>query len=102
MRAPQPFAYVIEELPRQLPIFDFLQKHGPVDDYEAYSNFNMGAGFALYVLQEDVDRVWRVLREGGYPDRCACNAGYIVSSSKKLVEINPKKLTYKADTLGIR
>ena len=49
MRAPQPWSYVIDNLPPQLPIFDFLQEHGPVSDEEAYSNLNMGAGFALFV-----------------------------------------------------
>lgn len=43
MRATQPFSYVIETLPTQLPIFDFLQKHGPVDDKEAYGNLNIRA-----------------------------------------------------------
>lgn len=49
MRAKQPFTYTIDQLPKQLPIFDFIQKHGLVDDREAYGNLNMGAGFALYV-----------------------------------------------------
>jgi phosphoribosylformylglycinamidine cyclo-ligase len=35
MRAQQSFSYVIEKLPTQLPIFDFIQEHGPVDDEEA-------------------------------------------------------------------
>jgi len=101
MRAPQPFAYVIEQLPRRLPIFDFLQKHGPVDDYEAYGNFNMGAGFALYMPEADVSKVWEVLRSGQYPDQRACLAGYIEAGDKKVV-IKPKGLEYKAETLGVR
>ncbi|HEY4511051.1 MAG TPA: AIR synthase related protein [Candidatus Paceibacterota bacterium] len=101
MRAPQPFTYVIEHLPRQLPIFDFLQKRGPVDDAEAYGNFNMGAGFALYVPEEKVGKVWEVLLQGGYPPQYACLAGYIESGERQVV-IKPKNLVYKAETLGVR
>ena len=103
MRATQPFAYIIERLPRQLPIFDFLQKHGPVDDMEAYGNFNMSAGFALYVPEADVKNIWEVLR---YDKSCrhlsACNAGHIERSSVKKVIIQPKGLEYSGATLEVR
>src|SRR6185437_8881141 len=80
MRAPQPFAYVIKDLPPQQLIFDFLQKHGPVSDYEAYGNFNMGAGLALYVPPSNTDLVRRVAKANGYP--LAYVAGHIESSSE--------------------
>ena len=100
MRAPQPFAYIIECLPSQLPIFDFLQEHGPVDDYEAYGNFNMGAGFALYVSDTDVDTVLQVAASYGLG---ALWAGYIEQSGKrKKVVIKPKSLEYAGKTLGVR
>jgi phosphoribosylformylglycinamidine cyclo-ligase len=101
MRAPGNFAYVINRLPRQLPIFDFIQEHGPVDDYEAYGNLNMGAGFALYVPHEDINKMEGVLKDGGYPDDFAIYGGYIETGEKR-VSIVPKKLEYKADTLGVR
>jgi phosphoribosylformylglycinamidine cyclo-ligase len=103
MRAPQPFAYVIDTLPKQLPIFDFLQKHGPVDDMEAYGNLNMGAGFALYVTEADVPNVLDVL-EGCGPHQHfgACCAGHIEQSNEKKVVIKPKGLEYSGATLGVR
>lgn len=99
MRATQSFAYIVERLPKQLPIFDFLQKHGPMDDAEAYGNFNMGAGFALYVLEADADAVLQVAASHQLG---AFRAGYIERSGKKKVVIKPKSLEYSGVTLGIR
>lgn len=93
MRATEPFAYVIEYLPKQLPIFDFIQQHGPVDDREAYGNLNMGAGFALYVPEQDIDKVCRF---------GAVWAGRVEKSDTKKVIIKPKGLEYLGSTLGVR
>lgn len=98
MRATQPFTYVIDTLPTQLPIFDFLQQHGPVDDTEAYGNLNMGAGFALYVSEADVKKVIDVAKNLGLR---AFTAGHIEDGDKKVV-IRPKGLEYSGDTLAVR
>jgi len=99
MRAKQPFTYIIECLPKQLLIFDFLQKHGPVDDAEAYGNFNMGAGFALYVSETDAERVREIAESLGL---IALYAGYIERSDIKKVVIKSKGLEYSGATLGVR
>lgn len=99
MRAPQPLAYVIEQLPTQQPIFDFIQKHGPVDDREAYGNLNMGAGFALFVSESDVSAVLGVASTLGFR---ALYAGHVEESDSKKVIIQPKGLEYSGDTLKIR
>ncbi len=99
MRATQSLTYVIERLPKQLPIFEFLQKHGPVDDTEAYGNFNMGAGFVLYVSQADADVVLQVATSLKLGALCA---GYIAQSDEKKVIIKPKDLEYLGSTLGVR
>ncbi|MDP2946035.1 MAG: AIR synthase related protein [bacterium] len=103
MRATKPFAYIVELLPKQLPIFNFLQKHGPVDDTEAYGNFNMGAGFALYIPEADLRKIWDVLKAYKYPYRfdVVC-AGHIERSHEKKVVIKPKGLEYSGATLGVR
>ncbi len=98
MRATQPFSYIVERLPKQLPVFAFLQEHGPVDDTEAYGNFNMGAGFALYVSEADADVVVEVASSSGLD---AIRAGYIESGDKKVV-IRPKGLEYSGSTLSVR
>lgn len=99
MRATQSFAYIIEQLPRQLPVFGFLQKHGPVDDMEAYGNFNMSAGFALYVAEADADTVLEVAASHNIG---ALRAGHIEQSDNKKVVIKPKGLEYSGATLGVR
>jgi phosphoribosylformylglycinamidine cyclo-ligase len=108
MRANANFAYIIEHLPRPQPIFDLIQKYGPVDDREAYGNFNMGAGFALYVPKEAVRDVFNVMVGGWaaaqYPhNEMACSyAGYIEASHQKKVVILPKGLDYEGSTLAVR
>lgn len=98
MRATQPFTYVIETLPTQLPIFDFLQQHGPVDDLEAYGNLNMGAGFALYVTEVEAAQVIDFAQRLSLR---AFVAGHIEDGDKKVV-IKPKNLEYRAETLAVR
>lgn len=99
MRAKQSFTYVIDLLPRQLPIFDFLQKHGPVNNVEAYGNFNMGAGFALYVPESDEGKVLEIANNLGFS---ALLAGHIEQSSEKKVVIKPLGIAFEAATLGVR
>ncbi|OHA19879.1 MAG: hypothetical protein A3C08_01055 [Candidatus Taylorbacteria bacterium RIFCSPHIGHO2_02_FULL_47_18] len=98
MRATQPFAYIIETLPTKLPIFDFLQEYGPVDDMEAYGNLNMGAGFAMYVSENDIEKVLEIACILGLR---AVVAGHIEKGDKKVV-IKPKGLEYLGSTLGVR
>jgi len=103
MRAPLPFAYVIERLPRQLPIFEFLKMHGPIDNREAYGNFNMGAGFALYAPKADIWKIWMVAKSDEHYGRFGVvHAGYIERSAKKKVVIVPKGLEYSDAALDIR
>ncbi|MBI1974852.1 MAG: phosphoribosylformylglycinamidine cyclo-ligase, partial [Parcubacteria group bacterium] len=99
MRATQSFAYIVECLPRQLPIFGFLQKHGPVDDAEAYGNLNMGAGFALFVPEIYVTTI---LETAASHHIGALRAGHIERSDHKKVVIKPKGLEYSGSTLGVR
>jgi phosphoribosylformylglycinamidine cyclo-ligase len=98
MRATQPFTYIIEVLPTELPIFRFIQEHGPVDDREAYGNFNMGAGFALYVTEAQATQVIDIAEKLGLR---AFIAGYIESGDKRVV-IKPKNLVFPGETLAVR
>jgi phosphoribosylformylglycinamidine cyclo-ligase len=102
MRAKEPFAYVIEMLPKQLPIFDFIQEHGPVDNREAYGNLNMGAGFALYVPEKDIELIAEIMRSYDFPGFRGMRAGHIEKSAEKKVVIRPLDLEYRGSTLGVR
>lgn len=100
MRAPGAFAYVIEKLPTQLPIFDFIQEHGPVSDEEAYGNLNMGAGFALFMPKSEVNKIPLKFRlEKSYRSYVA---GYVEKSETKNVVILPKGLFFESETLAVR
>ena len=99
MRAPDPFAYVIEQIPTPHLVFEFVQSVGGVDDAEAYGNLNMGAGFAVYVPEKDVAAVLDVAK--AFPFR-ALRGGHVERSGTKRVVITPKGLEFSADTLGVR
>jgi len=99
MRATQPFAYIIDHIPVPHPVFSFIQKHGPVDDQEAYANLNMGAGFALYVPENDVAKPLSIAHSLGMS---ALRAGTVEASKIKKVVIHPLGLEYLGSTLGVR
>jgi phosphoribosylformylglycinamidine cyclo-ligase len=99
MRAPETLAYVVEHIPAAPPVFDFIQSVGGVEDAEAYGNFNMGAGFAIYVPENDVATVLDVAKAFPFG---ALRAGHVEKSATKRVVVVPKSLEYSADTLGVR
>jgi len=99
MRAADPHAYVITEVPTPQPEFTFIQQHVSMNDADAYKIFNMGAGFAVYVEQTDVTRVLTAAKAVGIK---AWQAGYITSATTSRVEIKPRNITYTADMLQVR
>lgn len=99
MRAPDRFAYVVESVPAVHPVFAFMQTIGNIDDREAYGNFNMGAGFAVYVPEKDVASV--LTTAAAFPF-AAMRAGHIEKSGEKRVVIVPKGVEFLGDTLGVR
>ncbi len=99
MRANRNFRYIIEELPKEQPIFAFLQKHGPISDEEAFGNLNMGAGFAIYISKADVSKAMMIAQDYNFD---AIKAGYIKRSVDKRVVILPKYLEFKGESLNIR
>ncbi len=102
MRANEPFAYVIKRLPRQLPIFSFIQEYGPMSDEEAYGNLNMGAGFAIYVPHKDLAKIWKVFDLNRTYNFLPVHAGHIEKSKDKKVIIEPKGITFEGSTLEVR
>lgn len=99
MRAPQPLEYVIETMPKDQEIFGLLQHYGNVTEKEMYKTFNMGAGFALFVEEAEVDNVINLSAARGFR---AFRAGYVKASDKKRVVIKPKDITYTEEDLAIR
>jgi phosphoribosylformylglycinamidine cyclo-ligase len=99
MRAAEPFTYVVDRLPAPQPLFEFVQTQGRIDDREAYGNFNMGAGFAVYVPEAAVSAVVDTAR--AFPFK-VFRAGHIEKSSTKRVVITPRGLEYTGESLAVR
>jgi phosphoribosylformylglycinamidine cyclo-ligase len=100
MRLNEPFTYYIHTLPKELPIFAFMQKHNPVDDREMYGTYNMGAGFALFVPSDRADDIVGFINKGNYGYR-ALKAG-VITSGKRQVVIGPKNITFSEKDLEVR
>ncbi len=100
MRLDEPFVYRMDVVPAPLPIFNFIQKAGPVDLREMYATFNMGVGFAAYVAERDAEHCIAIARSAGHE---AWRCGTVLKqSSRKAVEIVPLRTTFDADTLKVR
>ncbi|MCP4706313.1 MAG: phosphoribosylformylglycinamidine cyclo-ligase [candidate division Zixibacteria bacterium] len=65
-----------------LPIFDWLQKNGPVDEAEMYRAFNMGIGYILVVSPDIANDVVESLKKMG---ESAYKIGKIQTGDKKVV-----------------
>jgi phosphoribosylformylglycinamidine cyclo-ligase len=100
MRLEEPFVYRITTIPKPLPIFEFMMRHGPLDAREAYATFNMGVGFAAYVSQADVPRCLEFAKRQGYD---ATVAGSVrKEGARKAVEIPELGLVFEGETLQVR
>ncbi len=98
MRADRELNYIIEQIPAPQPIFDFIQEKSQNSDEEMYSNYNMGAGYAVFVAAEDAGKVQTAAAKLGFKSWLAGK----VKAGPKQVMIKPKKITFSADTLEVR
>lgn len=98
MRATKEFKYVLNKIPNVQPEFLFMQKQAGIDDDEMYGNFNMGAGFAIYVPQFDAQKV---VEAASARNLKAIIAGRVEAGPKQVI-IKPKNITFKGDTLEVR
>ena len=98
MRANREFTYLITQTPPIPQIFNFIQKHSGNDNSEMYGNFNMGAGFAIYLPADQVEKAQSVATKLNLK---SWYAGVIQDGPKKVL-IQPKNITFEAETLGVR
>ncbi len=98
MRATKDFSYVIHELPPVPAEFSFMQEQAHAEDKEMYGNFNMGAGFAIYIPAEQSQQVVDMAHGIGLK---AWVAG-TVEEGPKQVTITPKNITFAGETLEVR
>lgn len=98
MRANRTFSYVINQVPKPQPLFDFIQEHSGNEDKDMYGTFNMGAGFAMFVDAKDAEKTIAVAKKNGLK---AWNAG-VVEEGEKQVIIKPKNIIFKGESLQVR
>jgi phosphoribosylformylglycinamidine cyclo-ligase len=98
MRHPAPFTYRLRTVPPVPAELRFAAEHAGIDDREAYGTFNMGAGFALYLAQDQADIAVRVARDQGIE---AWVAG-VVEAGERRVVIEPLGIEYGAEDLHLR
>jgi phosphoribosylformylglycinamidine cyclo-ligase len=98
LRHPKNLRYRIHTLPEVPAVLRFVQQHAGLDEREAYSTLNMGAGFALFVSTEQAQRTLEVARAQGV---AALLAGVVEAGDKELL-IEPLGLRFSADDLQVR
>jgi phosphoribosylformylglycinamidine cyclo-ligase len=98
MRAEQPFSYVINAIPPAPEIFNFIAKQAGNDEQEMYGNYNMGAGYAVYVPADQAAQVQAIAKRCGFE---SWNTGTVEAGAKQVV-IKPKNITFAGETLEMR
>lgn len=98
MRNSKPFTYKITSLPPVPEVFVFIAEKGPVTDEEMYANFNMGAGFAVFVPKNEVQKIVETAKKHNIR---SFEIG-VVEEGEKRVVIEPKSIEYNAETLQVK
>jgi phosphoribosylformylglycinamidine cyclo-ligase len=98
MRAEADFTYKIDQVPPVHEIFDFIAQQSGNDEKEMYGNYNMGAGYAVYLPADQAEAAVQAAVDCGLE---AWNAG-IVEHGPQQVVIKPKDITFAGDSLGVR
>jgi phosphoribosylformylglycinamidine cyclo-ligase len=98
LRHPKTLTYRITQVPPVPRILSFIAEHAGHDAQEAYSTFNMGAGFALFVANGDARRCIDIARAQGIE---AFVAGRVEAGPKQLL-IEPLGLRFGDDALQLR
>jgi phosphoribosylformylglycinamidine cyclo-ligase len=98
LRHPAALTYRIDQMPPVPAVLDFIRRHAHLDDREAYSTLNMGAGFALFVAAADADATVSIAQRSGVGARVA---GHVHDGAKALV-IEPLALRFDAADLQLR
>ncbi len=98
LRHPSALTYRIHALPPVPEVLRFIQREAGLDDREAYSTLNMGAGFALFVQRSQADQVTALAAAAGIG---AWVAGSVQTGPKQL-QVEPLDLCFGEGDLSLR
>ncbi len=98
MRANCDFTYLISQIPPIPPIFAFIQENSGNTDYDMYGTFNMGAGFAIMLPTDQVQKVQEIAQKNNLK---SWNAGMVENGERQVV-IKPKNIKFSGETLNLR
>jgi phosphoribosylformylglycinamidine cyclo-ligase len=98
MRAQADFTYRFDKIMPVQPEFDLIQELSGMDDQEMYATFNMGAGFAIFLPEEEAAKVIEIAADQGFK---AIIAGRVEQGEKQVI-IEPKNITFGSETLEVR
>lgn len=98
MRSGKNFTYRITQVPEPQPVFTFIQKNTGNDDTEMYGNFNMGAGFALFVDKKDIQRTISAAKKNGLK---AWHSGNVENGDTQVI-IEPLDISFQRETLNVK
>ncbi|HSX46765.1 MAG TPA: AIR synthase-related protein [Patescibacteria group bacterium] len=98
MRGRPAFSYVIDKVPPVAEVFNFIAKASGNSEAEMYSNYNMGAGYAVYLPSNEAQKAVEVAKKCGLK---AWATGHLEAGPKQVMII-PYKITFKGETLKVR
>ena len=98
MRANKNFTYKLNNVPRVPEIFNFIAQQSGNNDHQMYSNYNMGAGYAVYLSFTDVKRAQIIANKNGLN----CWIAGRVEDGPRQVIIEPKNIVFEAESLNLR
>jgi phosphoribosylformylglycinamidine cyclo-ligase len=98
MRAVRDFTYMVHTVPALYPEFRLIAETLKLSDRKMYERFNMGAGFAVYVAENEAEITLEAIRKAGY----SAYDGGVVCKGPKQVIIKPKGIVYDHSSLKIR
>lgn len=98
MRSNADLRYVIEEMMPVHEVFEFIAEQSGNDEREMYGNYNMGAGYAVYLPADEAEKAVEVAKSCGLK---AVVAGYLEEGTKELI-IKPKDITFAGESLAVR
>lgn len=98
MRATAKVTYRLDFTPPADELFDFIAEQSGNSEEEMYGNYNMGAGYAVFVPAKQAKQSVAAIKKTGLQ----CWVAGKVEAGPKQVIIVPKNITYAGERLGVR